>query len=41
MQGNRRIYDGKKLIEEITISQKTIVITNFLRGNTYTLETSY
>ena len=41
LQGTRRIYDGKKLIEEITISQSSILIKNFLRGYSYTLETAH
>lgn len=33
----RRVYDGKKLIEEITILNNTITIKNFLRGYEYQL----
>ncbi len=33
----RKIFDGKKLIEEITISEKSVIINNFLRGYKYTL----
>ncbi|MCR4578935.1 MAG: DUF3261 domain-containing protein [Treponema sp.] len=33
----RRIYDGKKLIEEIEISEKEVYIKNYLRGYSYNL----
>ena len=33
----RRIYDGNKLIEEITIIENTITIKNYLRGYEYNL----
>ena len=33
----RKIYDGKKLIEEITILENTITIKNYLRGYEYNL----
>ena len=33
----RKIYDGKKLIEEITILENTITIKNYLRGYEYKL----
>lgn len=33
----RKIFDGKNLIEEISISQKEVKIQNFLRGYSYQL----
>ena len=33
----RRIYDGKKLIEEIKITYDTVTIKNYLRGYEYEL----
>ena len=36
----RRIYDGKKLIEEIIVEKDTITIKNYLRGYSYTLQDS-
>ncbi len=33
----RRIYDGKKLIEEITLSKHEVTIKNLLRGYSYQL----
>ena len=33
----RKIFDGKKLIEEITISENEVKIQNFLRGYSYQL----
>ena len=35
--GFRKVYDGKKLIEEITILENTITIKNYLRGYEYNL----
>ena len=37
VQEIRCIYDGKKLIEEITILENTITIKNYLRGYEYNL----
>lgn len=37
VQEIRCIYDGKKLIEEITIFENTITIKNYLRGYEYNL----
>ena len=34
---NRKIYDGKKLIEEISNHDDTITIKNYLRGYEYKL----
>ncbi len=35
--GSRSIYDGKKIIEEIQITDKTVKVTNYLRGYSFAI----